>query len=563
MVVYVMKASKLMINILKVKHLTVVGFTCLVCFISGCNDSNKLSLHERSIIYCSEGSPESFNPQLVTSGITIDATSNQLYDRLISYQGQDDILGPALAKSWHVTRDGKKITFYLRKDVTFHTTKYFTPTRTLNADDVIFSFNRILDKQHPYHDTSGGHYPFFESIKFNDIVEQVEKINDYTVRFNLKRTGSSFLANVASDFAIILSEEYAQKLSQRKAKHEIDIYPVGTGPFKLKEYRVGSLIRYYRHDAYWQQKAQIEQLVYDISPNNTSRVTKLLAKECDVSSYPIAHQKISERKDLQLEAVTALNVAYLGFNTKKPPFDNKLVRQAINLAINKQALIDTVYRGKAKKAKSILPETSWAYNDKIPETKYSPIKAKSLLEMAGYLQGFTMDIWVMPEQKPYNPNAMTMAKLIQADLKKIAIKVNIVSFERSTFFHRLSDGEHQSFLFGWSAEHPDPDNFFTPMLSCSTRTADNNRTFWCDKNYDKLLQQALLTTKRSKRKKYYAQAMAIIHEEIPLLPIAHSQRFQARGTNITGNILAKFGGINFYQVAKSNNINNKEKEAVN
>lgn len=558
-----MKANLLKLNSFNKTFLKFVSLLGVIIFVIGCNDSSKLSLHERSIIYCSEGSPETFNPQLVTSGTTIDATSNQLYDRLIAYQGKDNVIGPALAKSWHVTRDGKKITFYLRKNVNFHTTSFFTPTRTFNADDVIFSFKRILDKSHPYHYVSGGDYPFFQSVEFSELVEKIEKINDYTVRFQLKHNDSSFLANLATDFAIILSKEYGQKLQETHAEHEIDIYPIGTGPFKLKEYRVGSLIRYYRHDEYWQEKAKIEQLVYDISPSKTSRLTKLLAKECDVSSYPIAHKKIAERQDLLLEAVTALNVGYFGFNTKKPPFDNKLVRQAITLAINKQALIDTVYRGQAKKAKSVLPETSWAYDDDIPERVFDLVKAKSLLEVAGYPQGFSMDLWAMPVQRAYNPNAVTMAKLIQADLKKINIKVNIVSFEWGTFLRRLAEGEHQSFLLGWSADHPDPDNFFTPMLSCSATTTGNNRTFWCNEAYDKLLAQALLTTNIAKRKKLYQQAMLILYEEMPLLPIAHSKRFQARGKNVQGNILASFGGVSFYQVSKKSIIEKSELPLLN
>lgn len=248
--------------------------------------------------------------------------------------------------------------------------------------------------------------------------------------------------------------------------------------------------------------------------------------------------------------MTSLNVGYFGFNTKKPPFDNKLVRQAVSLAINKQAIIDTVYRSQAARAKSILPETSWAYDKNTPEDIYDPIRAKSLLEIAGYAQGFDMDIWAMPVQRAYNPNAVTMAKLIQADLKKIGVKVKIVSYEWSTFLRRLSLGEHQSFLLGWSADHPDPDNFFTPMLSCSQSKTVNNRTFWCNKEYDQLLQDALETTSMKKRKQYYAKAMAIIDEEVPLLPIAHSKRFQARDTNVQGKILANFGGISFHHVSK-------------
>ncbi len=529
--------------------------TALVSILTGCNDGNKLSLSERSIIYCSEGSPETFNPQLSTSGTTTDATSKQLYNGLIVYKGKDNTLGPSLAKDWHVTRDGKKITFYLRQDVTFHQTGYFTPTRLFNADDVLFSFNRILDKEHAFHHVSGGQYPFFQSVKFSQLVEKIEKINNFTVRFILKRNDSTFLANIATDYASILSAEYAELLLDKQTPHEIDILPIGTGPFKLKDYRVGSLIRFYRHDSYWQEKAKIEQLVFDISPSKTSRLTKLLAKECDVSSYPIAHTKIAERKDLVLESITSLNVGYFGFNTKKPPFDNKLVRQAISLAINKQSIIDTVYQSQAARAKSILPETSWAYDSQTPEINYNPVRAKSLLEVAGYPQGFTMDIWAMPVQRAYNPNAVTMAKLIQADLKKIGVKVKIISYEWSTFLRRLSLGEHQSFLLGWNADNPEPDNFFTPMLSCSASEKGNNRTFWCNEEFDLLLHKALKTTNMKKRKNYYSQAMAIIYEEVPLLPIAHSKRFQARGINVDGDILTNFGGISFYQAAKKN-LNN-------
>ena len=385
---------------------------------------------------------------------------------------------------------------------------------------------------------------------FENLVDSIEKINDYTVRFQLNRADSSFLANLATDFAIILSAEYAQELIDRNTMHDIDSHPIGTGPFKLKEYRVGSLIRYYRHENYWQENAQIEQLVYDISPSKTSRLTKLLAKECDVSSYPIAHEKIIERPDLALDAVTALNIGYFGFNTKKPPFDSKLVRLAVSLAINKQAIVDTVYQGKADTAHSILPQTSWAYDKNTPHHEYNPNQAKALLEVAGYAQGFTMDLWAMPVQRAYNPNAVTMAKLIQADLKKVGIKVNIVSYEWSTFLRRLAQGEHQSFLLGWSADHPDPDNFFTPMLSCSATETGNNRTFWCNQDYDELIEKALKTAKVADRKNYYAQAMKILHDEKPLLPIAHSKRYQARGINVKGNILANFGGISFYHVFK-------------
>jgi cationic peptide transport system substrate-binding protein len=518
-----------------------------------CNIENETSLSANSIIYCSEGAPEVFNPQLVTSGVTIDATSKQLYNQLITFNADDNSISPSLAKSWHVTGDSKKITFYLRKNVNFHQTNFFTPSRPLNADDVLFSFNRILDKEHLFHQVSGGKYPFFQSVGFSELIQSIERINDYTVRFTLNRADSSFLANLATDFSVILSKEYAEQLVKQNQMEHIDIHPIGTGPFKLKEYRTGSFIRYNPHEQYWDEKTTLKQLVFDITPSNTGRLTKLLAGECDIVAYPIAHEKISENPLLSLNNVTAFNIGYLGFNTSKYPFDNKLVRKAVAHAINRQAILNTVYFGdsKAEAATTILPPSSWAYDKTITTIDYSIDKAKKLLNEANLAEGFTIDLWAMPVQRSYNPDAVTMAKLIQADLQKIGITVNIISLNWQEFLRRLALGEHQSVLLGWSADHPDPDNFFTPLLSCSSAETGTNRTFWCNDNFDSIIQQSLLTTDIQKRKALYHQALKIAAEELPLLPIAHSKRFQARSIKIKGQLLNSFGGIDFNGVSKN------------
>ena len=524
----------------------------LLAFLAGCDTNETLSLSKESIIYCSEGPPESFNPQTVSSGTTIDATSNQLYNRLLEFDPEDNTIIPAIAKSWHVTRDGKMITFYLRKDVQFHQTRYFTPTRALNADDVIFSFSRMLDVNHEYHPISGGKYPFFQNAQLAELINSVEKINEHTVRFQLTRPDSSFLANIGSDSAVILSREYADQLLQLNTMQEIDMLPIGTGPFKFKWYSSSSFIRYEAHENYWRGRTKIKQLIFDITPRDTGRLTKLLAGECDIIAYPIAHEKIKQHDNLILESVTAFNVGYLGFNTAKPPFNNPLVRKALSYAINKQAILDTVYTGQAEIANGIIPNSSWAYDETISSQEYSISKAQELLSEAGYSDGFSMDLWAMPVQRSYNPDAVTMAKLIQADLQKIGIEVDIVSgYEWSTFLRKITDGEHQSVLLGWSADHPDPDNFFSPMLSCSSAITGSNRTFWCNEKFDRLIKRALQTNSINKRKVLYSKALALINEEVPLIPIAHSKRFQARSNNINGKLLRAIGGIDFNGVTKN------------
>lgn len=527
-------------------------FALLIMVLSGCDSNETLSLSKKSIIYCSEGPPESFNPQTVSSGTTIDATSNQLYNRLIEFNPTDNSIIPAIAKSWHVTRDGKMITFYLRKDVQFHQTSYFMPTRALNADDVLFSFNRMLDENHEYHPISGGKYPFFQNAQLVNLINSVEKINEHTVRFQLSHSDSSFLANIGGDSAVILSKEYAEQLIALNAMQEIDMLPIGTGPFKFKQYSAGAFIRYEPHPDYWRGMSELKQLVFDITPRDTGRLTKLLAGECDVIAYPIAHKKIEEHTNLTLESVTAFNVGYFGFNTRKEPFNNPLVRKALSYAINKPAILEAVYTGQAEIANGLIPNSSWAYDATIASQEYSITKAQELLVEAGYSNGFSMDLWAMPVQRAYNPDAVTMAKLIQADLQKIGVKVDIVShYEWTTFLRKISEGEHQSVLLGWSADHPDPDNFFSTLLSCSSAITGSNVTFWCNEKFDQLIQSALQTNNINKRKVYYSKALKLINEEFPLIPIAHSKRFQARANNVNGSLLRAIGGIDFNGVTKN------------
>lgn len=529
---------------------------CTLLALAGCfSQSDSNTLRNKTIIYCSEGAPESFNPQLVTSMITIDATSHQIYNRLLEFQTDGTDLAPALANSWHVTRDGKIITFYLRKDVDFHETSYFKPTRKFNADDVIFTFNRILDENHPFHHVGGAKYPFFQSVGFADLVNEIEKINEYTIRFKLNYPDSSFLANLATDFAVILSKEYADQLALQNNHGQIDYIPIGTGPYIFKNYVQGSFVRYYRNPNYWRHEVKVEQLLFDVTPSNTGRLTKLLTEECDIISYPIAHQQIKDAPKLELEQVTSFNVGYLAFNTLKKPYDNPLVRKAIAHAIDKDSIVDIVYDGQATVANSLLPDQSWAFSADVSTPVHSVELARTLLTEAGYASGFEMDMWAMPIQRAYNPNAKKMAKLMQANLARVGIRVNIIEdYEWRTFLRMVANGEHEVALVGWSADHPDPDNFFTPLLSCNANMTGNNRALWCNEEFDELLYQALSTNNPLSRKKYYVEAQKIIAEQLPVLPIAHAQRFQAKQNSVKGDILTPFGGVDLSKVERSESV---------
>ncbi|RUO38257.1 ABC transporter substrate-binding protein [Aliidiomarina shirensis] len=520
--------------------------------ISACSPGPETEQSLNGLLYCAEGNPESFNPQLVTSGTTLDMTSAQLYDRLLEFDAESQAFLGALATSWEISNDGLRYRFQLRENVQFHTTPWFQPTRFMNADDIVFSFERWLKSEHPFHHVSGRGYPFFRASGLTQLIQSVTAINDHEVEIKIRQQDSSFLANLASDFAIVLSAEYGEQLLASGTAELIDTQPIGTGPFQFSQFRKDVMVRYIRHSGYWREPSASAQLVFRIAQSDHKRMLMLLTQDCDISPYPPARdiQWLRDKPEITLQDTISPNTAFWAFNTERPPFDDPLVRQALAHAVNRNAILNTVYFDHAVRADSILPNTSWAHHGTPSAYRYDPERARELLAEAGYPNGFSMQIWALPVQRAYNPNARLMAERIQADLNAIGVQAGIVSYEWSTFRRRLADGEHDSVLIGWSADHADPDNFFRPLLSCAAKRSGNNRAQWCDPMFDELLSAAISSNDQDVRKAYYEQAQDHLAREVPLLPIAHSVRFQAARQNIQGLELEPFGGIQLRNVSR-------------
>ncbi|MCD4676616.1 MAG: ABC transporter substrate-binding protein, partial [Desulfobacula sp.] len=466
------------------KFLSVASFAVLFCMLA-------VSVQAKTLVYCSEGSPEGFTPSLYTSGTTFDASSRQLFDKLAMFKMGETAIEPGLATSWDVSADGTIYTFHLRKGVDFHSTKFFKPTRQFNADDVMFTFMRQYDKNHPYHKISGGAYEYFNGMSMPSLIKSIVKKDDYTVVFNLTRPEAPFIANLAMDLGSIHSAEYADNMLKAGTPDEFDQKPIGTGPFVFVSYQKDSAIRYVAHDTYWKGRAKIDKLVFSITPDPAVRYAKIQAGEAHVMPYPNPADLAAIAKDpnINLMQQEGLNVGYLAFNTQKAPFDNVKVRQALSMAINKQAIMDAVFQGSGKIAKNPIPPTMWSYNDAVKDYEYDVATAKKLLAEAGFANGFETDVWAMPVQRPYNPNARRMAEIIQADWAKVGVTAKIVSFEWGEYLKRSKNGEHQTVLLGWTGDNGDPDNFLAVLLGCDAVGA-SNRAQWCYKPFDDLLMKA-------------------------------------------------------------------------
>jgi len=253
---------------------------CLVYgqfILTGCSLDSSSSIRDNVLVYCSEASPQSFNPQLVNSGPTFDASSRQIYNRLLEFKPGSSLVAASLATHWEVSEDGKEYIFYLRKNVSFHSTKAFTPTRFFNADDVLFSFERQWKSNHPFHHISSLRYGYFESMGLSKLIKQITKLDDHRIKFELNYPDSPFLSTLAMDFASILSAEYADRLIANNDLEAIDLLAVGTGPFQLVRYQADAFIRYKAHPEYWKGKEAIEELVFAITPDASLRFARLIA----------------------------------------------------------------------------------------------------------------------------------------------------------------------------------------------------------------------------------------------------------------------------------------------
>ncbi len=507
------------------------------------------SVQAKTLVFCSEGSPEGFNPAFYTAGTTFDASSRAIYNRLVEFERGTTKIGPALAEKWEVSDDGLEYTFHLRKGVKFQTTKEFTPTRDFNADDVVFSFQRQLDKEHPYHKVSGGAYEYFNGMSMPDLLKDVVKVDDYTVKFVLNRPEAPMIANLGMDFASIFSAEYADKMLAAGSPEVIDQMPVGTGPFQLVAYQKDAVIRYKAHPDYWAGKALVDNLVFAITPDASVRYQKLKAGECHVMPYPNPAdlEAMSKDADITLLEQEGLNVGYLAYNTMMAPFDNPKVRIALNKAINKEAILDAVFQGAGKVAKNPIPPTIWSYNDAVEDDSYDPAAAQKMLEEEG-VTGLKMNIWAMPVQRPYNPNARRMAELIQADFAKVGVEAEVVSYEWGEYLKRSKEKDRDgAVLLGWTGDNGDPDNFLAVLLGCDA-VGGANRAMWCYQPFEDLIQKAKIVSDPAERTKLYEQAQVVFKEQAPWATIAHSIVFKPVRKEVVDFKIDPFGGHIFYGV---------------
>ena len=507
--------------------------------------------HAATLSVCTEASPEGFDVVQYNSLSTTNASADVLMNRLVDFDAQAGKLVPSLAQSWSVSPDGLEYTFKLRPGVKFHTTAYFTPTRELSAEDVRFSFERMLDPANAWHKIAQSGFPHAQSLQLPQLIKKIETPDAQTVRFTLAHPDSTFLPALSMGFTSIYSAEYADKLLKAGTPELMNSQPIGTGPFVFTRFQKDAVVRYKANPDYFAGKPAVDGLIYAITPDANVRLQKLRRNECQIALSPKPLDVDAATKDpaLKVAQTPAFMTAFVAINSQHPPLDKPEVRQAINLAFDRDTYLKAVFENSAQAANGIYPATTWGYAKQLPGYAHDPQKARDLLAKAGLKDGFSTTIWTRPTGSVLNPNPSLGAQLLQADLAKVGIKADIRVIEWGELIRRAKAGEHDLLFMGWAGDNGDPDNFLTPQFSCAAVKSGTNFARYCDKTLDSLISEGKTLSDQDKRSALYQKAQALIQQQAVWLPLAHPTAYALTRKDVQGYQVSPFGRQDFSTVS--------------
>ncbi|NNF98238.1 MAG: ABC transporter substrate-binding protein [Desulfobacteraceae bacterium] len=457
-----------------------------------------------------------------------------LFNGLMDYKAGTYELEPDLAKSFSISDDGKTYTFKLREDVKFHN------GRGLVADDIKYSIERAVNPK-----TQSPGQGFFWSISgFDDMaagktenLSGITVVDPYTIQFVLSQPDATFLHVMAINFAFAVPREAIEKWGQDFGKH-----PVGTGAFIMKEWKLGQRVVYERNKAYYKAGLpRLDEIVFEVGQEPTVALLRLQRGEVDILGDGIPPARFLQvkndpkNKDLIIEG-GQLHTGYLSLNVKMKPFDNKLVRQAVNMAINKERICKMI-NNRAVPANQPLPPAMPGYDKNYKGYAFDAAKARDLLAKAGFGKGFTTELYA----NNTDPNPR-IAQAIQRDLSEIGIRAEIKTLAQSTVIAAGGEADQAPMIWSggmaWIADFPDPSNFYGPILGCGGAVKGGwNWSWYCNEALDAKAAEADAMSDPAlaeRRTDLWRSIFIELMEDGPWVPIFNEQRFTMRTDRLGG-----------------------------
>jgi len=486
-----------------------------------------------TLVVALEAEPTSLDPHQLTDYNSVRAAA-ALFETLTQFKPGTTEIMPGLAESWALSDDGLTYTFHLREGVFFHDGTTFT------ADDVKFNFERQTDPNHPYYNTGVFGYADFTL----GMIDTIDVVDDYTLVLHLKYTFAPFLRNMAMIAAAMVSPESLEEYGA-----DIVVHPVGTGPFQFREWEPGVRLILDRNLTYWGEPATLDTLIFRPIINPQSRLAALETGEVDFMVNPPPEDIERLRNDPNFDVVAKLgqHTWWIVLNCQVPPFDNKLVRQAVHYAVDKKAIVDGILRNTGEVAVNPLPTNVWSYTEDVKIYDYNPQKARDLLAQAGYPNGFEVEFWV-PQTGSGMQQPVEMAIAIQAYLAAVGVTANIQTWEWGTYLDKVFGppaGELPAMHeMSWIMDNGDPDNFLYILLSGEQWPLNGfNESFYKNEEVDRLLREARVELDADKRLPLYEEAQKLICEDSPWIWVDHAYETFVVRAGIQGFVFQPTQGI--------------------
>lgn len=439
-----------------------------------------------------------------------------IFDRLVDVEvgtdGNSKIV-PSLAESWDISDDGLEYTFHLRQGVKFHNGNDFT------AEDVAYTFHRMLTVE------GGVNTEFIDQIKGadellageTDTLEGVEVVDDYTIKVTLKEPFAGFLASISSPGVSIYDSEATEAAGDQFGMDPA--VTVGTGPFEFSSWSFNNQLVLTRNEDYWKGASGLPGVVIKIIPDTETQSMMFESGELDILDLDYAADsadRFTETYPDQIVQGPRVGIVYFTMNFNKEPFQNVRVRKAVQMSIDRQAILDALYGGRGQVEQGIFPHGLIGFNPDQEEIKYDPEAAKALLAEAGYADGFDMEIAADSSAS----DTMTMALEIVSDqLAEVGIRAEIKNYDESTWLETRKSGELGSFISTWSADYNDPDNFIYTFFGNEEKTRIRSINYPDTEVMERVAKARTVVNEDERLAEYKALEEKIIHEDAAWVPM--------------------------------------------
>jgi len=452
--------------------------------------------------------PPTLDPAHVTDTVS-DSVMKRLFDGLVRFDTDLKIV-PAIAESWLISDDGTTYKFFLRKGVQFHN------GREVEGEDFLYSFTRILDPA-TRSERAQMLFPVKGAKAFYDgKAEQVaglEAPDDATFKITLSRPYAPFLGVLAMTNFCVVPREEVEKDEEGFAQH-----PVGTGPFVFESWERDNQVVLKANRNYFRASPSIDVLVFKVMPDENTRYQAFLNGDLEHTDIPFgkaAEIMKDPKRVAMVHGVTAMDMYCYGFQTQKPPFDNKFLRLAFNYAIDKQTIIENILEGRGEWQKTYVPPGSFYFKGDSGGYPYDPGKARQYLGKAGYPGGSGLaEITLNIDQQQLSRQ---IAQQVQEDLRQVGVKVRLEQSDWATFLDRVYAGEPSFFQNTWLADYPDPDNWLFVLLESAQAGAPGNITRFVHSRFDHYVRQARQTVNENQRAYLYGKAEEVALAAAPWL----------------------------------------------